>query len=145
MLFVASDHAGFELKSEVLKQLKEKIESEDLGTHSKESCDYPLFAKKLAEKLVSQPGSLGLLICGTGIGMSIAANKFKGIRAACVSDVKSAQLSREHNNANVLCLGARIIDSKKAMECLTAFLNAKFDTSSPRHQKRIEEISSFEK
>jgi ribose 5-phosphate isomerase B len=145
VLLIASDHAGFELKVQVLAHLKGRLSTEDLGTHSTESCDYPLFAKKLVQRLNSLPDALGLLICGTGVGMSIAANKFKGIRAACVSEPKSAQLSREHNNANVLCLGARIVDFKRAAECLEAFLSAKFDLSSPRHQRRIDEITSFEK
>ncbi|MDB5038246.1 MAG: rpiB [Bacteriovoracaceae bacterium] len=145
MLFIASDHAGFELKAAMLKELKGKTETEDLGTDSLESCDYPLFAKKLADKVLANSGSLGLLMCGTGIGMSIAANKLKGIRAAAVSDNVSAQFAREHNNANVLCLGSRVLNVKQALECLNAFLNAKFDTTSPRHQRRIDEITSFEK
>ncbi len=143
MLFIASDHAGFVLKTAILKDFKGPIE--DLGTDSVDSCDYPLFAKKCAEKVMTTQGSLGLLICGSGVGMSIAANKFKGIRAACVSEPVSAALSREHNNANVLCFGARIIDQKRALECLNAFLNAKFDQSSERHKRRIDEITSFEK
>jgi ribose 5-phosphate isomerase B len=145
MLFVASDHAGFELKTKILSELKGKTPFEDLGTHSQESCDYPLFAKLVAEKVGAHPEGLGLLICGSGIGMSIAANKFKGIRAACVSEPQSAALSRQHNNANILCLGARILDLKTAMECLSAFLKAQIDTSSPRHQRRLDQISSFEK
>jgi ribose 5-phosphate isomerase B len=144
MLFIASDHAGFELKEKIRERLKGHMEAEDLGVHSTEACDYPLLAKAVAEKIMSHPGSLGILICGSGIGMSIAANKFKGIRAACVSESKSAELARQHNNANILCFGARIIDIEQAMQCLNAFLNAKFDTTSPRHQKRIDQISSFE-
>jgi ribose 5-phosphate isomerase B len=144
-LFIASDHAGFELKAQLTQRFQKEYEVQDLGTDSKESCDYPLFAKKLSEALLKDSGALGLLICGTGVGMSIAANKIHGIRATCVSEPLSARMSREHNQANVLCLGARVIDINKAEECLRAFLNAKFDTSNPRHQRRVEQINELEK
>jgi len=145
MLFVGSDHAGFDLKSKILDDLKaRKIDAEDCGTFSSESCDYPTFAEEVCLNVSKNPGDLGLLICGTGVGMSIAANKMTGIRAACVSEEKSAATAREHNNAQVLCLGARIIAFDKAKLCVNAFLNARFDTENPRHQRRIELISELE-
>lgn len=144
-LFIASDHAGVELKAELVKKLQPNHILVDLGTHTKDSVDYPLFARDLVNALSGQADALGVLICGTGIGMSIAANKFGGIRAACVSEPKSAALAREHNDANVLCLGARIIGLQTALECVDAFVKASFDRSSPRHQRRLDEIRSFEK
>lgn len=142
--FIASDHAGLELKSELIRRFKTQVQIEDLGTDSKESCDYPLFAKKLCDQILKNPDSLGLLICGTGIGMSIAANKVHGIRAAAVSEPFSAQMSREHNRCQVLCLGARVLDADRAEACLKAFLTAKFDTSNPRHQRRVDQIADLE-
>ncbi|MBN8554537.1 MAG: ribose 5-phosphate isomerase B [Deltaproteobacteria bacterium] len=155
-LFIAADHAGFELKQRIIEKFHKKVQIEDLGTQSTESCDYPIYAQKLCERLLSEestfvgsasakPTVLGLLICGTGIGMSIAANKIKGIRAAAVSDVVSARMAREHNNCQVLCLGARILEIGRSSECLQAFLDAKFDTANPRHQRRIDEIAELEK
>ncbi len=144
-IYVASDHAGFALKAEIVKFLKSRTKVEDLGTESEESCDYPLFAQKVALQIQKNSQSLGILICGTGIGMSIAANKFSGIRAACVSEARSAQMAREHNNANILCFGARIVTSDTAKQCVLSFLESSFDKNSPRHQRRIDEITSFEK
>lgn len=143
-LLIASDHAGFQLKAELIKRLAKEIKIENLGTDSEESCDYPLFAKKLCDELLKTSDALGVLICGTGVGMSIAANKISGIRAACVSEALSARMSREHNEANVLCLGARVIDANRAEECLRAFLNAKFDTSNSRHARRVKQIQDLE-
>jgi len=146
MIFIGSDHAGFELKARLLTYLQSKgIAVGDKGTNSSESCDYPQFAKVVCDAVLANPGSLGLLICGSGIGMSIAANKVRGIRAAVVSDPISARLSREHNDCQVLCLGARIISAEKAIECLEAFLGAKFDTQNPRHQRRVDQMSEMEK
>lgn len=145
MLFIGSDHAGFELKSQILEALRaQKKSAEDCGTDSAQSCDYPVIAKKLSEKVLKNAGSLGILICGSGIGMSIAANKVKGIRAACVSESRSAALSRQHNNAQILCLGARIISFEIAMECVNAFLSAQFESSHPRHQRRIDQMTEME-
>jgi len=156
MIFIASDHAGFELKEKLKKYLSERAAAskvsaasndglEDLGTDSADSCDYPVFAEALCKRVLENENALGVLICGSGIGMSIAANKVKGIRAAVVSEEKSAALAREHNKAQVLCLGARIIDFQKAKECLEAFLTARFDESNPRHQRRIDAIAGIEK
>lgn len=146
MLFIASDHAGFEMKAALIKKLAgQSISVTDLGTNSTESCDYPDFAVKLCHEVLKDSENRGLLICGTGIGMSIAANKVKGVRAACVSESKSAEMSRAHNNAQVLCLGARIISVETALECLNVFLKTKFDLDNPRHQRRIDKMAAIEK
>jgi ribose 5-phosphate isomerase B len=145
MLFIGSDHAGFELKSQILGALRaQKKTIEDCGTDSDQSCDYPVIAKKLTDKILKNSGALGILICGSGVGMSIAANKVKGIRAACVSEPRSAALCRQHNNAHVLCLGARIVSFETAMECVNAFLSAQFESSHPRHQRRIDQMTEME-
>ncbi len=144
-VFIGSDHAGFELKQKLIERFQKLVIFEDCGTNSTESCDYPVFAKAVSEKVLKSPGALGLLICGTGIGMSIAANKVKGIRAACVSEAFSAKMAREHNDAQILCLGARVIGEEKAAESFKAFLDAKLDTTNPRHQRRIELMKEMEK
>ncbi len=144
-LYVGADHAGFELKEQIVRELKSKITIEDLGTQSTESCDYPVYAEKVANAVVRDRGTFGLLICGTGIGMSIAANKVNGIRAASASEKKSAEMARKHNDAQILCLGARIIDFKTALQCLTIFLQTSFDHSHSRHERRINEIFEIEK
>ncbi len=143
--FVGADHAGFELKRHLIDFLKNKsISVEDFGTNSSESCDYPDFAVRVCQSVLKTPGSLGLLICGSGIGMSIAANKVRGIRAAVVSDEKSAALARQHNNAQILCLGARIVNAETAERCLDAFMTAQFESSHLRHQRRIDLITKIE-
>ena len=133
-IVIASDHAGFSLKEEVKKHLNEKgVEFEDLGTNSKDSVDYPVFASKLCKKIQSGEYETGILICGTGIGMSMAANKHKGIRAACVSDTFSARATRMHNNANVLCFGERVVGAGLAFELVDAFLFTDYEGG--RHQR----------
>ena len=133
---IASDHGGFELKEKIHQYLLEKnIDVTNFGTNSIESCDYPVYAKKVCESILNKEYDFGILICGTGIGMSIAANRYKGIRAACVSDTYSARLTREHNNSNVLCFGARVVGEGLAKEIVDSWLNAQFQGS--RHQKRI--------
>ncbi len=140
---IGSDHAGFALKEEIKKFLEEKgIEVVDFGTHSEERVDYPDYAIPLAESVAKGEEELGILICGTGIGMSIAANKVKGIRASLVSDVYSAHSAREHNNANVLCMGGRVLGTELAKEITNAWLDAKF--SGGRHERRIEKIAKYE-
>ncbi len=139
---MACDHAGLDLKQALLAKLS-KLNWHDLGTNSTESVDYPDFAKKCAEKVLANPAALGLLICGTGIGMSIAANKIHGIRAAAVSEAFSARMAREHNEAQILCLGARVVDVDRAAECVEAFLNAKVD-SSERHARRVAKLMKLE-
>ncbi|ERI93466.1 ribose-5-phosphate isomerase B [Clostridiales bacterium oral taxon 876 str. F0540] len=141
---VGGDHAGFSLKKEVLKHLEEKgMQFEDFGTFSEESCDYPDFALKVSEEVSSKRFDLGILVCGTGIGISIAANKVPGIRAALCSDTFSAHACREHNDANILALGARVVGIGVALDIVDSFLNAKFEGN--RHQKRIDKISEIEK
>ncbi len=135
---VGSDHGGFEYKEKILKFLKDKgYEVKDFGTYSKDSCDYPDIAKKVAVSIQNKEFDRGILICGTGIGMSIAANKFKGIRAALCSDTFSAHATREHNNSNILCLGERVIGDMLALDIVDIWLNTKF-SGETRHQRRID-------
>ena len=137
MIAVGCDHAGYELKNELIRHLKDRgFEVEDLGTYSTESCDYPDYAKKVCEEVVSGRAEKGLLVCGTGIGMSMAANKVRGIRAAVLSDEFSAQATREHNDANVLCLGARVLDTDRAVKLLDIFLDTPFSEGT-NHIRRI--------
>lgn len=141
---IAADHGGFELKNSMVEYIKSLgNEVVDLGTNSADSVDYPDYAKKVCEEIQKGNCELGILICGTGIGMSLAANKFKGIRAACVSDVYSAKMSRNHNNANVLCIGARVVGDEVAKLIIKTFLENKFEAG--RHQRRVDKIMSFEK
>lgn len=136
---VGSDHGGLEYKEKILEFLKNKgYETIDEGTYSKESCDYPEFARKVANLVAEKKADRGILICGSGIGMSIAANKVKGIRAALCSETTSARLSREHNNSNVLCLGQRLIGETMAFEIVETWLNTEF--AGGRHQHRIDII-----
>lgn len=137
---LASDHAGLELKAALRAQLLERGEqAHDLGPDSADSVDYPDYAGKLAEWMKQHPGALGVLVCGSGLGMSMAANRHSHIRAALCQDGLSAQLSRRHNDANVLCLGARLIGVDTAKDCLNQFLAAAFEGG--RHIRRVEKIS----
>ena len=134
---IGSDHGGYELKLEVIEHLKERgFEVTDVGTDSPESCDYPIYAKKVAEDINSKNADLGILICGTGIGMSMAANKIEGIRAALCHDTFSAQATREHNNANILCMGARVVGPGLALMIIDTFLDTPF-SNDERHIRRI--------
>jgi ribose 5-phosphate isomerase B len=142
MFFIASDHAGLELKQALLDKLG-SMNWMDLGTNSTESCDYPDFARLCAEAVRSHPGSLGVLICGTGVGMAIAANKVRGVRAASVSEAFSAKMAREHNQAQILCLGSRVISVDQAIACVEAFVKAKPDTTD-RHARRVAKIARLE-
>ena len=143
MIYVGSDHGGFELKEHVAEYLKEKgIEFEECGTYSSDSCDYPDIAENVANKVVADKGSYGILVCGTGIGISIAANKVKGIRAACCSDTFSARYTRKHNDANILCFGGRVIGPGMAEELIDAFLGSDFEGG--RHAKRVAKITEIE-
>ena len=134
-IFIASDHAGYSLKNSIISKFK-KIN--DLGPKSKDSVDYPDFAKKLSKKVASNKGSFGILICGSGMGMAIAANKTKNIRAALCYSVKNTKLSRLHNNANIITLGERLIDKKKAVSLVKIFLSTKFEGG--RHLRRVKKI-----
>ena len=143
--YIGSDHAGFKTKESLQKFLEKKgIQTLDLGTHDEESVDYPDYAEKVAKKVAKDKGSFGLLICGTGIGMSIAANKVKGIRAANPFDTKTATLARAHNNANIICLSGREYKAEFAKKILNAFLNAK-PSKLARHKNRVKKIAKLEK
>lgn len=140
---IASDHGGFELKEKIISFLDEiGVSAIDLGTGSDESVDYPDFAKKLTDNIASGKTDFGILICGTGIGMEISANKAKGIRAANCTNSTMAKLTRQHNNANVLCLGARIVGLELAKDLVSTFLQAEFEGG--RHQRRIDKIKDME-
>jgi ribose 5-phosphate isomerase B len=141
-IFIASDHAGIALKEEIKKAISE-WEWEDLGTHTSARADYPDYAKTLGEKVAIHPTNEGVLICGSGIGMSIAANKIPGIRAAVVENPVAARLAKEHNHANVLCLGSRFVAAEYAIEIVRTWLVASFDSDS-RHIRRIEKIREIE-
>lgn len=139
-LAVGCDHGAVDLKNQLIKHLQEKgYEVIDKGTYTKESCDYPAYAKQVCESVLSNEAELGILLCGTGIGMSMAANKIKGIRAALCSDCFSAQATREHNNANVLCMGARVLGPGLALKIADTFLEAKF-SNDERHIRRINQL-----
>lgn len=143
MIVLAADHGGFLLKEEVKKHLDEKhIEYIDCGTHSTESVDYPDMAKLACDKIIAGEAKLGLLFCGTGVGISIAANKIKGIRACCCSDTFSAKYTRLHNDANVLAMGGRVVGPGLACEMVDLFLNTEFEGG--RHQRRIDKITALE-
>ena len=144
MISIGCDHGGFELKNVLLKYLTELgFEYKDCGTFTEESVDYPDIAKLVCEDVASCKSEFGILVCGTGIGMSIAANKVKGIRAAACSEHFSAKYTRLHNNSNVLCLGGRVIGVGTAVELANIFVNTEFEGG--RHQKRIDKITEIEK
>jgi len=138
-LAIASDHAGYKLKNYIINNLKREINLNDLGTNSEESCDFPDFAKKACDFVLNNESSRGLLICGSGVGMSIAANKFSGIRAANVVDVETAKQSVEHNNINVLCLGSKNVNEKNVLDIIEIFLEAKF-TQKERYIRRVSKL-----
>jgi len=136
---IASDHAGYDLKEEIKDYLiKKSISVIDLGPFSKDSVDYPDYAKKVAKRIILRKSDAGILVCGSGTGMAITANKFKGIRAAQCYNKVSTILSRQHNNSNVICLGSRLLKYKEAFKYVTYFLNTKFESG--RHQKRMNKI-----
>ena len=138
-IVLASDHAGFELKESIKVFLrKKKKEILDLGTKNKNSVDYPDYAHLLCKKIKKKSNQIGILVCGSGIGMSISANRHKNIRAALCYSVKSTKLSREHNNANVMSIGARLTKKKVALKCVNAFINTNFKGG--RHQRRVKKI-----
>ena len=138
-IILASDHAGFKLKEEIKKFLiKKRKKVLDLGTKNSSSVDYPDYAHLLSRKMRRTQNKFGILVCGSGIGMSMAANKHKNIRAALCYDIKSTKLSRKHNNANVMTIGARLIKKNIALKCVNAFLKTDFDGG--RHLRRIRKI-----
>lgn len=141
---IGCDHGGFRLKNAVIEHLEKKgVEVKDFGTYTEESCDYPDFAQKVAEEVVAKNYEFGIVICGTGIGISIAANKVPGARAALCHDTFSAHATREHNNANILAMGERVIGIGLALEIVDTFLEAKFEGG--RHERRIDKITEVEK
>ncbi len=143
MIVIGCDHAGCEMKNEVIKHLENRGETViDVGCNG-ESCDYPDIAKALAEKIISGECLKGILICGTGVGMSIAANKINGIRAALCSEHFSAKYTRLHNDSNVLCMGARTIGPGLACELVDLFIDTEFEGG--RHQRRVDKINALEK
>ena len=139
-ILIACDRAGIELKNFLMESLKDKIDFVDFGTNSQESVDYPDYAQKVVAGILNGFAQRGILICGTGIGMSISANRFKGIRAGLCHNTTEARLTREHNDANVLCLGARMTGKELALEIAQTFLTAKFQGD--RHLRRIEKIET---
>ena len=142
-LVIGCDHAAPELKAIVRDHLIERgFDVVDVGTHTTDSCNYPDYAHALCEKIQSGECELGILICGTGIGMSMAANKHKGIRAACCSDPFSARLTRLHNDANVLCFGARVVGQGLALDLADIFVDAEFEGG--KHKTRIDMFAAFE-
>lgn len=142
-IVIGSDHAGYSLKIKVIDYLKAKgIEVIDVGTNSTDRCDYPVYAHKVCEKIQNGEVELGILVCGTGVGMSMAANKHKGIRAACCSDTFSARLTRMHNDANVLCFGERVVGYGLACDLVDNFIEAEYEGM--QHAKRVEMINNLE-
>ena len=139
-LAIASDHAGYNLKNYIVHNLKREINLNDFGTNSEESCDFPDFAKEVCDFVVNNESSRGLLICGSGVGMSISANKIKGIRAANVVDKETAIQSVEHNDVNVLCLGAHNINEENVIDIVESFLDAKLI----QDERYLRRISKFE-
>ena len=144
MIVVGSDHGGFGLKTAIKELLIERgITVEDLGTDNGNSVDYPDFGEKVAREVSAGKAEKGILICGTGIGMSIVANKFPGVRAALVTDPFMARMAKEHNNANILVLGERVLAESDAREIVATWLDAAFEGG--RHQGRLDKIASLEK
>ena len=143
MIAIGSDHGGFELKQEIMKHLQARgLEFKDYGTYTTDSCDYPVYGEAVARAVAGGECEKGILICGTGIGISIAANKVKGIRAALCGDCYSAEFTRLHNDANILALGARTTGSGHALKIVDTFLDTQFEGG--RHAKRIGLIAEIE-
>lgn len=141
---IGNDHAAVAMKNHIVKHLEDKgYEMVNFGTDTNDSCDYPVYGEKVARAVASGECELGILICGTGIGISLAANKVKGIRAAVCSESYSARLTRQHNNANIIAFGARVVGEAVAEEIVDEFLNAKYEGG--RHQRRVDMISEIEK
>ena len=143
IIAIGSDHGGFELKNEIIAHLMKKgVEVTDVGTYTTDSCNYPDYARALCAKIQSGEFERGILVCGTGIGMSMAANKHKGIRAACCSDTFSARMTRMHNDANVLCLGGRVVGAGLACDMVDLFVDIEFEGG--RHSARVALLADIE-
>ena len=142
-LVIGCDHAAVELKNAVREHLTARgFDVTDVGTYTSDSCNYPVYAHRVCEKVQSGEAEMGILICGTGIGMSLVANKHKGIRAACCSDTFSARLTRLHNDANVLCFGARVVGQGLALDLADIFVDTEFEGG--KHKTRIDMFAAFE-
>ena len=141
-VLIASDHAGFKLKQILIEELQGEIKFEDLGPFSENSVDYPDYAKKLSKKIDLKNDLVGVLICGSGIGMSMVANRFKNVRAALCMNNKMSILARQHNNANILVLGSRLISEQEAIKCLIVFLKTNYEGG--RHQARLDKFNLVE-
>ncbi len=138
-IYISSDHAGYNLKEQIKKNFKKKYDFQDLGTdNSKKSVNYPYYAHKLCKKVSKNSKNMGILVCGSGMGMSMAANRHRNIRAAVCYSLKNTKLSRLHNNANIITLGSRLIKKNTAFKCIKAFINTKFEGG--RHKKRVKKI-----
>ena len=143
MIAIGCDHGGIDIKNAVIGYLQEKgIDYTDFGTDSDQSVDYPIYAYKVAKSVSEGEADYGIICCGTGIGVSMAANKVKGIRAAVVTNEFCAEMTRRHNNANILCMGGRVIDDKTAVKLADIFLNTPFEGG--RHEKRVNMITDIE-
>lgn len=143
MIALGSDHGGYQLKETIKKHLEEKgYEVKDYGTYSEESCDYPQYGKAVGKAVASGECEKGILVCGTGIGISLAANKVKGIRAAVCSDTFSAKYTRLHNDANILAMGQRVVGPGLALELVDIFLNTEYEGG--RHQRRVDQLMAIE-
>ena len=143
MIALGCDHGGYELMQEVKAYLdKQGLEYQDFGCYSNEAVDYPVYARKVGHAIQNGTCDKGILICGTGLGISLAANKVKGIRAAVVTNAFCAKATREHNDANILCMGGRVITEKDAVEFTKIFLTTEFEGG--RHQRRIDQIAAIE-
>ena len=138
-ILIASDHAGYRLKKILIQELHGEIKFDDLGPFSEDSVDYPDYARKLSKKIDLKKDLLGVLICGSGIGMSMVANRFKNVRAALCMNNKMSMLARQHNNANILVLGSRLISEQEAIKCLLVFLKTNYEGG--RHQARLDKFN----
>ena len=142
IIALASDHGGFRLKEQIKEHLEARgLDTKDLGTHSEDSVDYPIFGQKCGEAVASGEADLGIVVCGTGIGISIAANKVKGVRCGLCTSVEMAKLTKQHNNANILALGGRTTAPELAMEIVDAWLDAEFEGG--RHQRRVDMLDNM--
>ena len=143
MITIGSDHGGFELKKEIIAFLEKKgVEYKDIGVYTSDSVDYPDIAKPVCESVLSGESQGGILLCGTGIGISMAANKFKGIRAALVTNIFSARMAKQHNNANIICMGGRTTGPNIALEMVEVWLDSTFEGG--RHKTRVDKIHKLE-
>ena len=143
MIAIGSDHGGFALKQEIMKHLEErKLEYIDFGTYSSDSCDYPQYGAAVGRAVASGSCECGILICGTGIGISISANKIHGVRAALCGDCFSAEMTRRHNDANIVALGARVVGSGLALKIVDTFLDTEFEGG--RHERRVQQMMALE-